>query len=553
MHRVLKLSAISAVAASMMFTMLLGSAAGAAPGDTVPDLNIKPAPGDPPTVSQVSQATWQTNGIVWAMETVGNVVYVGGNFTKVRPPGAKAGQQEQARKNMAAFDAKTGALLPFSHNFTAATATAGRGERPDSSCTVNWTTRSYTCDTVYEIRKSPDGKTIYVGGDFTKVDDAAHSKLAAFNVADNSLNATFKPAGTDRRVRSLAVSDSAVYAGGIFTKFGGQARNKLAAFNRTNGALLPWAPKYSGNGPNGGVIAMTMSPDKSRVILAGEFSSINGRGIQGLDAVNASDGTSVPWEWRGIRGEAFGTDVTTDADTVYATAESRTTGGFEGRVALDPNTGRARWVDTCKGATWSVAVIGKVLYSGSHAHDCSDTRGGFDDIADGRNPKWQHLLAQTTDGNSTRILKWFPNTNGGDPSLPEDQTPARLGPRTMTAAGDNLWVGGQFTVVNGKPQQSMVRFAPQGGQAPPVQAAPRNAQNPPAQDQNPDKSDADGNLPPTFPGGPPPDGKPNPGVDNQRAPGGAGGAPQGDKPGTEIKPTAQSTTKPSIKPTKPVT
>src|SRR5215213_4804012 len=65
--------------------------------------------------------TWQTNGIVWTMEHVGGVVYVGGNFTSVRPPGSAKGQNEVPRNNMAAFDAATGALLPFSHTFTAPT------------------------------------------------------------------------------------------------------------------------------------------------------------------------------------------------------------------------------------------------------------------------------------------------------------------------------------------------------------------------------------------------------------------------------------------------
>ncbi len=523
MRRIPVIPTIVATIISLAITLALpGAGAQAAPGDPVPDPNIKPAPGDPATVSQFPLPTWQTNGIVWAMETVNGVVYVGGNFSKVRPPGAPKGQKEQARKNLAAFDAKTGALLPFNHSFTAPVFSYNPNtQRPDTSCTVDYTAHTYTCDTVYEIRSSPDNAKIYVGGDFVKVDGKDRRKLAAFSTANaktanNTLDTGFKVYSTDRRVRSLAVGASAVYVGGIFTSTAGQPRNKLAAFNRTNGALLPWAPRVEGPGSNGGILAMTMSPDSSRVVLGGEFTSINGRGIQGMDAVNTSSGASVPWQWRGIRGKTFATDLTTDADTVYVSAESRTFGEFEGRAALNPNTGQARWVEGCKGATWSVAVIGNALYSGSHAHNCSTTQGGFGELATGPNPKWQRLLAQTVEGNSTRILRWFPNTNGGDYSLPADQTPSRLGPRTMTTDGEILWVGGQFTVVNGKAQQSLTRFGPQAGQAVQGQAAAPEA-GPQAQ-----ADAADPDLPPvdngTFPGGPAPDGKPDPGVDNQPAP-----------------------------------
>lgn len=517
----------TAIAAITLVLLSLTRGANAAPGDPIPDPNITPAPGDPATVSQFAQPTWQTNGIVWAMEYVNGVVYIGGNFTKVRPPNARVGQREVDRKNMAAFDAQTGELLPFQHSFTAKTYSYDPAtQRPDKSCTVDWQAHTYTCDTVYEIRRSPGGGSIYVGGDFTKIDGIDRSKLAAFSTANartvnNPLNNSFKPLGLDRRVRSLAIGDAAVYVGGIFTTAAGQPRSKLAAFNRANGALLPWAPQVVGPGSNGGVLAMTMSPDNTRVILGGEFDSINGSGRHGLDAVDAVSGASTLWEFTGIPLRSFVTDLVIDDDSVYAAAEGL--GTFDGRVALNPTNGQARWIDYCKGATWSLAIIDNVLYSGSHAHDCSQTIGGFPEIATGTDPKWQRLLAQTADQNSTRILRWFPNTNGGDYSLPADQTPARLGPRTMTTDGVSLWVGGQFTVVNGVMQQSLVRFSPEPGQA--SSGRQRVPQEQRTQDSLDPKAIQDPqDLPPidngTFPGGPPPDGASVPGVDNQPAPAG---------------------------------
>jgi hypothetical protein len=412
-----------------------------------------------PVVTAEPLPTWQTNGTVWALEQVGGVVYAGGNFSKVRPPGAAPGVNEVARKNLAAFDARTGALLPFSHAFTAATFTS---PTPDTSCTVTWTGPSpykYTCDTVYEIRKSPDGSRIYVGGDFTAIDGAAHSRLAAFSTANATtanppLLPAFAPggaAGVNGRVRSLAVTASTVYTGGLFTSAAGAGRTRLAAYNGATGALLPWAPTADRN-----VIAMTMAPDNSRVILGGEFNTVNGAAIHGLAAVSASTGASTRWDSRPIPTLSYVTDLVTDADTVYVGAEGTATRVFDGRLAADPYTGAVRWVDNCLGATWALALIGDVLYSGSHAHDCGSTDGGFRDQVGTR---YFRFLAESARSGAPTIQHWFPTSNGGDPSLPENHTPSRLGPRTMTTDGRYLWSGGQFTTVNGRPQQGLTRFS----------------------------------------------------------------------------------------------
>ena len=54
-------------------------------------------------------STYQTNGVVWAMAQAGGLVFVGGTFSSIRPPGAAAGTDETQVANFAAFDAATGA------------------------------------------------------------------------------------------------------------------------------------------------------------------------------------------------------------------------------------------------------------------------------------------------------------------------------------------------------------------------------------------------------------------------------------------------------------
>src|SRR4051794_38271167 len=95
------------MSASLMVPLVAASRAGADVGDPLPA-----------TFSADALPTWQVNGAVWALETVGNTVFVGGAFTSVRPPGAAEGTGEVTRNNFAAFNATTGDLLPCNPSFT---------------------------------------------------------------------------------------------------------------------------------------------------------------------------------------------------------------------------------------------------------------------------------------------------------------------------------------------------------------------------------------------------------------------------------------------------
>lgn len=413
------------------------------------------------TVSRLLTAqplpTWQTNGTVWALENVNGVVYVGGNFTAVRPPGAKPGEREVARRNMAAFDAKTGALLPFSHTFAAPTYTFDPDfMTPDRSCKVDWDAETYTCDTVYEIKKSPDGSRIYVGGDFQSVDGKSRARLAAFDTANattanNAFRAEWNPSAPNYRVRALAVSDTTLYAGGAFTTVGGQTRNRLAAFNRLGGGgLMSWSP-----GADQVVLALTMAPDRKSVVVGGNFDTIAGQQIHGMATVDGANGRIGRWDNDEIVPDVSQiTDLVVDSDTVYASAEGHEPGDFDGRLAVDPTTGNLRWVANCAGATWALALISNVLYSGSHAHNCTYVDGGFPE----QTPRYYRLLGESARTGEPSIQHWFPSTNGGDMSIPAEETISRLGPRALTATNDYLWVGGQFTTVNNGGQQGLTRF-----------------------------------------------------------------------------------------------
>src|SRR4051812_49399595 len=137
------------------------------------------------SVPGTTASSWQTNGVVRAVAYANGMVYLGGDFTSVRPPGSAAGSGEVARNRIAAFNATTGALVTsFNPNLNGA---------------------------VRALKVNPAGNTLYAGGDFTTVGSTARSRVASFTTSTGALT-TWAP-NVDYRVNSLAAGTSAVYIG----------------------------------------------------------------------------------------------------------------------------------------------------------------------------------------------------------------------------------------------------------------------------------------------------------------------------------------------------
>ncbi|MFF7177605.1 LamG-like jellyroll fold domain-containing protein [Streptomyces sp. NPDC008121] len=361
--------------------------------------------------------TWQTNGIVWALAEANDTVFVGGTFSELRPPEGVAGTPKDA-VNFAAMNAATGAPTNCSLSFTVGSGTA----------------------TVRTLVVSPDKKTLYAGGYFGAVNGTPVSSLAAIDIATCTPKASFTPS-FPATVRALAVTDTTIYAAGDFGSVEGQTRERFAAIT-TGGALLPFRADADEPGR-----AIEITPDGQHVLLGGDFFRVNGANSHALAVVDATSGTvtkAYPNGW--IPQNSVVKDIETDATGFYTGNEGTGGGVFDGRIALNLSDFEQRWRDTCLGATQAVRSYEGVLYSASHAHDCSSV-GEF---PDGRR---YHLLAQPT--TSTGKLGWFPDTNDG---LGEG-----IGPRAFAISGTGatkyMWVGGEFTTTNGAPAQGLTRFA----------------------------------------------------------------------------------------------
>ncbi len=160
---------------------------------------------NPPNLS------WQTDGAVRAIAFANGVMYVGGQFGAVRPPGAIAGSGKSVRRsNVAAFDASTGALL-------------------------KWHPR--VGGTVYSIAVS--GSRVYLGGAFTSVDGVVRDRLAAVTTAGAL---TGRNPHADSTVDDVEIGPNGnIFAGGRFGRIGGVPRSRLAEIT-PGGALSAWAP-----------------------------------------------------------------------------------------------------------------------------------------------------------------------------------------------------------------------------------------------------------------------------------------------------------------------
>ena len=435
MKRSRALAVLAAIAIVSAAGTSVAPGAVAASGPTAaPDATSGPAattaPVAPVAFTANNLSTWQTNGVVWALAQSAGLVFAGGTFTAIRPPGAAIGTQQTAAANFMVLDAATG--VP-------------------TSCRLNFTVSSGT-PTIRALAVSPDGKTLYVGGYFDHVGSTYVNNLVAVDVASCSLDTGFAPPHVDSTVRTILPTSTGVYVGGDFTTVNGVTREHLALLS-TGGSLVAWAP--TADLP---VLAMVLSPNGSDLVVGGDFNKLNGQNSHALGIVSATTGATVKDYPLGfIEQNSAIKDLVADSTGFYTANEGTGGGVFDGRIAIDWSTLDQRWRDTCLGATQALALYAGVLYAGSHTHDCSS----MDEQPDGRR---QHLIAEPT--TTGRELSWAPDTNDGPPAgttLPAGLPPVEdLGPRALTIATEGsepyLWVAGEFTTVNGVAQQSLTRF-----------------------------------------------------------------------------------------------
>ncbi len=289
-----------------------------------------PAWADPVPFPETPRNGWDVNGVVYALEVVGDTVYVGGDFTEARAPN---GTDVAPRANLAAFRLSDGGLLPF---------------------------RADTNGDVRAIAATPE--RVFVGGEFTRIGGVSRAHLASVDPADSSIN-SFAP-DPDGVVRALVRDRSRLYVGGLFTSIAGVRRDRVAAISPVSGsAIAGFAPVV-----NSEVRAIAPSPDGTTVYLGGRFTRINGADRQYLGAVNASSG-ATGIEFDDVGGHVFGVDVSPDGDMLYGAV-----GGTQNRAkAWTVDDGRRRWNVATDGDIQAIDHFEGNVYFGFHDGYQDDT------------------------------------------------------------------------------------------------------------------------------------------------------------------------------------
>ena len=166
-------------------------------------------------------------------------------------------------------------------------------------------------------------------------------------------------------------------------------------------------------------------------------------------------------------------DLSVDKDTVYGATYGHQAGNFEGVFAASPTDGTIRWLQDCHGDQYGVVPVGNLVYSVGHAHFCTNI-GGFKEISPQRTLVVTKAARGTVARNTQQgpsygnwagykapaLHNWFPRLNTGTVSG------AGQGPWSIEATSRYVVLGGEFTTVNGKPQQGLVRFTTPANGAP---------------------------------------------------------------------------------------
>ncbi len=403
------------------------------------------------TVSTDALPTVQTNGIVWAQVVVGNTVYVTGDFTSARPAGSALGTGEVTRTRLLAFDIGTGELIA---GWAPAINAVGRA-----------------------IAASPDGRTIYVGGDFTTANGSTRGRFAAFDATTGALNPTIKPLANGS-VRTIVASGSTVWFGGSFEHVtvapaASVRKPRVAAINAATGALLPF---FTAANP-AQVESLALTPDGARLVVAGRFQYLTNVYNPGVGWVDATSGAVLTFpantqvkDW----GYAAGIySVKVVGDQIVGTGfgfikDSSSAANMEGMFAADASTGELRWVEDCHGDSYDVYPSSDgFLYLAGHPHTCANA-AAFPEVSPRLNryglafsQDARHLTVKNAASGyaewagtpSPAIGNWFPTFAPGTFS---GQAQAGW---TVEGNDDYVVYGGEFPSVNGTPQMGLVRFA----------------------------------------------------------------------------------------------
>ncbi|NUQ34132.1 MAG: choice-of-anchor D domain-containing protein, partial [Planctomycetaceae bacterium] len=349
--------------------------------------------------------TWNVEGDARASCVVGDVLYLGGCFTKVNGI---------ACKNLATINLKTKVV--------------------SSWC-------SHVDGEVYAL--ASDGEKIFVGGKFACSFNTGGGDAATV-VKRNNLIALNKDGTADLRcpgvggeVKALTCAGGILYVGGSFRRVGNQPRQNIASMKCSGDAsevmkVTEWAPAV-----DGAVHAIAVDDESGDIFIGGAFDAVNGQACGKMAGFTAS-GACKTWDPQfdgNVHAICFGGDG--EKRALYTGGEFTHARGKERNrlAAFVPGEERSGWALS----EWNVGADGPV-YALDTYEDGVAIGGDFDEL--GGEPVENAGMAQGASyGSSAATSSPFAPT-----TLPPPVVPPTVSSLVIIPGGTIIIAGGPTVI-----------------------------------------------------------------------------------------------------------
>jgi Chitobiase/beta-hexosaminidase C-terminal domain/Fn3 associated/Domain of unknown function (DUF5122) beta-propeller len=302
---------------------------------------------------------------------------------------------------------------------------------------------------VRSLQVSADGRSIYVGGDFTTIGGSSRNRIAGLDAGTDINNATVWNPDANGSVDVLFISGNTIYVGGDFTSIGGKSRNRIAALNTLldiNNATN-WDPDSDAR-------VRTIILDGNLLYAGGDFTVIGGKNRSHIAVLQTSVNTNNATSWNpGLDGPVYG--MARASSTLYAGGAFNSVidnsrlyigGDF---TYVGPNNGAGVGIDiiTAQASNVFPVVNGPVYVAVSDGANGWYIGGAFSDVGGTTRNNIAHIQQSGT----AYIVEptWDPNANGPVYAL--------------ALAGGTIYVGGAFTTIGGASRNNIASVATADG------------------------------------------------------------------------------------------
>jgi len=323
----------------------------------------------------------------------------------------------------------TGSVVDFRHRLAALEPVSG-GILP------NWH-QTQVADAIVEINAlvvSKDGRTLFVGGDFSQFSGLASTNIAAVDAPSGAVLPWAPAVDGVVRTMALAPDGTTLYIGGDFLNVAGASRAHLAALTTSQGSLTPWSADTDLT-----VRTMAVTSDGGAMFIGGDFTRVSGLGRAHLARVNVSNGQADSWQAdtdsvvRQLRISPDGADLYVAGDFTLVQSQAK---AHLAKVSTSSPATLAAWGPGTDAPVETLALSrdDQMVFIG----------GTFTSV--GTSPRARLAAVDTTNG---AVALWNPGSGSAI---------TRIGALEVTSDDALLFVGGDFSQIGGNVLSGMAVF-----------------------------------------------------------------------------------------------